>query len=113
MLNKLKNLLIDEHKLNSIDADAITKWLNSQYNIDLDHNEDDLGYYVDNLRVFGCMNEALSYEFDNASKESIMSYMIHEDIEEQDKGKTVAEMFLEDSEYMKIEETGTYFYFYD
>ena len=112
MLEKLKKLLIKDHNLNETNASKITEWINSQYNVEYD-NEEDLEFYSENLRVFDNITLALDYELSETSVNVVIDYMKNSTIEDYEIGLTIAEKYLKECEYVKIEETGTYFYFYE
>lgn len=112
MLIKLKNLLIKENNLSEAESMEVTKWLDEQFNIEHD-SEEDLQYYIDNIRLFSNIQEALFYELNDLSKYTFVQILTNSEIEEKDVGLTLAQAYLRDSDYIKIKGSDKYFYFYE
>lgn len=100
MVEKLKQAIKENHNLSCEAAEYIAKYI-------VDENttisEDDIDYFLDNLRVFDSIELALDYEsYDRDAVDMALS-LRHEIVEKEHIGKSLAEVWLGYYDYKKVD----------
>lgn len=100
MLEKLTKAITKEHILKEDAAEYIAKYILNDYTV---VDDSDIDYFLDNLRVFNSMKDALLYEADDRESESIALSLTDIIIEEKHTGKDIATIWLEYQDYHKVD----------
>lgn len=108
MLNNLTRAITEQHMLSEDVSEYIAKYILNEYTV---IDDSDIDYFLDNLRVFNSMKDALLYEADDREFESIALSLTDIIIEEKHTGKDIATIWLEYQDYHKVDVANTDIWF--